>query len=461
MNILELISDATGFSYRKKATTLGGEYSGPCPFCSDMGEDRFSIHPGRDHFVCRKCKKAGDSISFMMQHHGMKYPEACRALGVTPQMKPRDILGDGTNNHQIVWKPRETPLPPKLWQEKAAVFLFEAYKWLLSPAGKDRRAWLNARGISDATIKQSRMGWIDQSAGFDSESWGLIPETDQNGSKRQIWIPAGLIIPFFLDGMPVRLRVRQSKENLDNRYILVIGSATMYFDYSRHTGACPDTVKPALITESELDGWLLHEQLGDKYRVFASGSASTRPDKYTHGVIRDIPKILNLDDDTAGHAEQKWWHNQYQQVFTLYSEFGKDPGDSYEVGIDIRAWGLDGLKLIPEVVLKTTYHQAQPSQKNIKTKAKELISKAYLDTNQTEQTCQPATPRRKPIPTPNGACLHGLLCQSYLDGICLVHKQPVSDYFLYAKKCPKEKWSVWDHPSGTYSQIILGPGIKK
>lgn len=218
--------------------------------------------------------------------------------------------------------------------------------------------------------------------------------------------------------------------------------------------------KPWIIVESELDAILLHQELSDIFRVFAIGNASSRPDRSTHEYIKDFPGLLCLDDDAAGHAEQEWWHNQYKYVYTYYSEFGKDPGDSYEVGVDIRAWGLNGLKLIPDVILKATQIQAQPSQKNIKTKAKELISKAYFDTNQTEQICQPAKPRRKPIPTPHGACLHGLLCQSYRDGVCLVHKQPVSDYFIYAKKCPKDKWSVWYHPSGSYSQIILGVGLK-
>ena len=468
-DILTLISNDTGIPFHKKSSTMGGEYSGSCPWCG--GEDRFSIHPDKNHFVCRKCKKAGDSISFAMQYHGLVYREACKLLGVTPQTKPRELLGEGTNNPQLVWKPRETPLPPKLWQEKAAVFLFEAYKWLLSPAGKNRRAWLNDRGISDATIKQARLGWIDRSAGFDSDSWGLTPDLDKNGLKRQIWIPAGLIIPFFLDGFPVRLRVRQSKEDVENRFLLVIGSATMYFDYARHINSCPDTAKPALITESELDGWLLYEQLGDKYQIFASGSASTRPDRYTHGVIKNVPKILNLDDDVAGHAEQKWWRDQYQHVFPLFSEFGKDPGDSYQVGVDIRAWGLDGLKLIPDTVLKTTQIQAQASRENIKAKAKELILKAYLDTKpevkqeNASPECQqtedkPRQPRAQPIPTPPGACLHGLLCQSYKEGICLICKQPISYCFHYDKKCPKDKWSVWDHPSGSYSQIILGVGLR-
>ncbi len=95
MSILDLISSATGFTYRKKATTRGGEYSGPCPFCSDSGNDRFSIHPEQDHFVCRQCRKAGDSITFMMQYHGMTYRAACTELNIIP--KYTDRLLDAAN----------------------------------------------------------------------------------------------------------------------------------------------------------------------------------------------------------------------------------------------------------------------------------------------------------------------------------------------------------------------------
>ena len=155
MNILDLISSATGFTYHKKATTRGGEYSGPCPFCSDSGNDRFSIHPEQDHFVCRQCRKAGDSITFMMQYHGMTYRAACTELNIIPKYTDRllDTANEKPGQNELVWQPREVTEPSIIWQDKAAAFLFEAYKYLLSPAGKIHSDWLNNRGISNSTIK--------------------------------------------------------------------------------------------------------------------------------------------------------------------------------------------------------------------------------------------------------------------------------------------------------------------
>lgn len=473
MNILETISNDTGLVYHKKATTLGGEYSGSCPWCG--GDDRFSIHPGKNHFVCRKCKKAGDSISFMILFHGLTYREACKALGILPEIKPKEILRSGGDHPSLQWSPRATIYPPEEWQKKAEIVLFEAYKRLLSPAGKQHREWLNSRGISNSTIKAARMGWVSNAMGFDLESWGLTPNEDQNALNRQIWIPEGLIIPYFVNGRPVRLRVRQSKQDVKNRYILVTGSAMPYFDYPKHQDIALDPAKPVLITESELDGWLLQEKLGDIFHIYAIGNASARPDTETHQKIKNVPILLNLDDDEAGHAEQEWWHNQYDFVYTHYSEFGKDPGESFEVGVDIQAWGSDGLKLIPGNILSQTNKVVQLFNENVKSKSLQAIDKIYNSKPETpikhkseqpqelspDPETEPEIPKKiERMPAQAGACIHGLLCQSFKDGQCLVSKQPVSSLIDSGIGCPEGKWYVYDHPSGAYSQIILGIGLK-
>ncbi|WP_321414429.1 hypothetical protein [uncultured Desulfobacter sp.] len=46
-------------------------------------------------------------------------------------------LSDNTNQADIVWAPRETVNPQQAWQNKAAAYLFETYKYLLSPADKN------------------------------------------------------------------------------------------------------------------------------------------------------------------------------------------------------------------------------------------------------------------------------------------------------------------------------------
>ena len=41
----------------KVASTRGGEYAGPCPFCG--GEDRFRVQPEQGQWFCRQCSSDG------------------------------------------------------------------------------------------------------------------------------------------------------------------------------------------------------------------------------------------------------------------------------------------------------------------------------------------------------------------------------------------------------------------
>ena len=57
MNLVDLIGRDT--TLRKVASTHGGEYAGPCPWCG--GEDRFRVWPYADRpgYWCRQCGKNG------------------------------------------------------------------------------------------------------------------------------------------------------------------------------------------------------------------------------------------------------------------------------------------------------------------------------------------------------------------------------------------------------------------
>ena len=141
MNILDLITTSTGLAYKKAASTAGGEYKGPCPFCTDYGVDRFSIHPEQDRYVCRVCKRFGDSIQFYRDFHNMSYQEACAALGQTPKNFKKTFLSEKT-----IWAPRATTDPNETWQKKGEAIAFSAFKFLMSAAGKQHREYLHGRG---------------------------------------------------------------------------------------------------------------------------------------------------------------------------------------------------------------------------------------------------------------------------------------------------------------------------
>jgi len=476
MTILDLIESSAGGSYRKKASTLGGEYKGPCPWCG--GEDRFSIHPNQDHYVCRQCRKAGDSIQFVKNYYNKSYVEACQHLDIPVNTKLRPSLdpADPRHNQNIKWSPRLATMPPKAWQNKATAILFAAYKHLLSPAGKPHREWLNDRGINNNTIKTARMGWNTTSLSFDRETWGLAPETDPHTRKQKnIWVPAGLIIPYFRNNSPIRLRVRQQNPIGNDPYIIVSGSHMGYFDCTIHTGT-DESNNPAFIVEAELDAWLLYQEIHQAARVFAVGNSSARPDTAAHEYINSHGTVLSLDTDQAGEAENTWWTKQYPHVVVHPSEFGKDPGEAYEVGVDITAWAIDGLaRAVPP-------KHVDPRQADIyKTdkQAREKIIAEYDQKqkqkqaqNQNEDQNQSKDPSPQPKTQENAIvdlvivnsdqqvgqqfCAHDIHCQSWgTENKCLINNLHWSDI----EKCPRGQW--YQHTEGVVTMFILAPGVSK
>ncbi|MCP3944964.1 MAG: hypothetical protein GY710_26280 [Desulfobacteraceae bacterium] len=466
LNILQLIEN-TGSCYRKKASTGGGEYSGVCPWCG--GLDRFSIFPEKDHFVCRQCKKAGDSIEFVKTYHNKTYVEACFYLGISPntQYRPLSKATEKPGNKVLTWQAREIKHPPEAWQKKAEAVLFEKFKFLLSAPGKKYRDWLNARGINNETIKKARFGYNTQNLLFDRATWGLTPEKKENGQNKQVWIPAGLIIPQFYNEKLVRLRIRQDNPIAKDRFVMVPGSAMGYFDYGTHLNSTKlKTItknKPSVTTEAELDGWLVQQEAGDLVNVYAIGNASARPDTITHENISDLPGLLNLDNDEAGHNEQDWWSKQYPDILTWYSRLKKDAGEDFQAGVNIREWVQEGLSNLDPVKCSNPPVNTQDSVIKSTESGIEKRSRLTFERQQgssvakqklkSKKTSAPVKPQIS-----NQICMHNIHCNSLSNGICLRNKQPVFDGM---ELCPQEQWWLWRHKNGVVSEIILGPGVKK
>lgn len=469
MSILDLIASSTGANYQKKASTLGGEYKGPCPWCN--GKDRFSIHPEKDHYVCRQCRKAGDSIQFVKDYHNKSYVEACQHLNIPVNTKPRPSLDPADQRHRqnIKWSPRIAPVPSATWQHKAAAVLFETYKYLLSPTGKPHREWLNARGINNNTIKTARMGWNTTSLSFDRVAWGLDPEPDpQTGKQKNIWVPAGLIIPYFQNNLPIRLRIRQQNPVGNDPYIIVSGSYMGYFDCLRHTENDTSQNHPAFIVESELDAWLLYQEIHTEARVFAIGNSSARPDTAAHEYISRHDTVLSLDNDPAGQAENTWWIKQYPHATIHPSEFGKDPGEAYEVGVDIAAWAKEGLhqaagkktSKAKEDSVTDFYKSGQQERERIIAEYDRKQKRDEEPGRGQEQDQQPAQEKALVDPEIQSGqqfCAHGLFCQSWgNNNKCLINGL---NPWLDIERCPKDQW--YRYTEGVITMFILSPGVSK
>lgn len=475
MNILDLIQNSTGITYKHKASTNGGEWAGPCFNCG--GKDRMSIMPVIDKYLCRRCKRVGDTIQFFRDYHKQNYFEACISAGVDPKINYNslDVSTERKGQNEIIWKPREINLPSDLWQKKATSFLFEAYKNLMSSAGKKHRDYLNSRGLLNSTIKIARLGLVGSNINFSKKSWGIVSENDEGSKNDKIWIPSGIIIPQFKNNKVIRIRVRQDEPIGTGRYIIVSGSATGYFNYDsflKETNQPYTQIsKPAFICEAELDGWLAYQESGDKFSIYSIGNSSARPDTETHDMISDKAIALNLDDDDAGKEEVAWWDNQYDNVVPCFTEGGKDLGESFEADIDIKNFLFSCLTKLKDVnvdaPLRPDTHIKNESFKDDVYENYKKKSATNIVVNNTEVEENNTKIVKKDIEEPgyntiNPVCLHNLFCISLKENRCLVDKEGIFQKMLDPnKKCPKEYWYKFTEEGSSVTQIILGIGVRK
>jgi hypothetical protein len=348
MDILDLVEEDLLENYgpdvapKLVASTNGDEYSSPCPHPECGGEDRFRIwpnHPKGPRFWCRGCGRGGNVIEYLKQFRGMSVPQAFRFLQSKGMESPKRV--DRQRNSKE--SKDEYEYPPIEWRGQANLFISKAENCLWSSAGGEARNWLHNRGIRDEAIKKARLGWNPKDVYDSRASWGLEEEILDNGNPKKILIPRGLVIPGYNSwGAAVRLRVRNPEPDAEHRYRLVAGSKTfpMILNSSKNRG------RYYVVVESELDGILLHQEAGDIVNVIALGSASTRLAGFPEAWLGLASRILvSLDNDEAGEkAFFDYWSVNFPNCVMWPVLKGKDPGEAYKNGLDIRSWVYAGLE---------------------------------------------------------------------------------------------------------------------
>lgn len=343
LNILDLVQ-SDGFMVTRVASTNGGEYASPCPFCG--GNDRFRCWPEQGEggrWWCRQCGRSGDVIQYLRDYRKMSFKEAAQVVGkrtnnLTPSLSGKRSIWSG-------WCPRETTPPANLWQERAKSLVKESQWWLFQshPFSQEMLGWLKERrGMPEETIKKYRLGLIPIDRWDSPEQWRIEPVLKEDGSPKKLWIPRGLTIPLYQDGNILRIRIRRPKRDLksdtDPRYYLLKGSDTRAMVLGQEQDVF-------VIVESELDAILLFQEAGDLAGMISLGNAQARPDLESMKVLSQSKLVLiALDADDAGAKEAwGWWLNHFAQAKRWPAIEGKDPGDMVAAGIDLRAWVETGI----------------------------------------------------------------------------------------------------------------------
>ncbi|MDR1437134.1 MAG: DNA primase [Candidatus Symbiothrix sp.] len=179
--ILDVVGDFVKLHKR------GVNYLGLCPFHEDHTPS-FWVSPAKNICKCFSCGKGGNPVNFLMEHEGISYPEALKAIGKKYNIEVED-----------------RQLSP---EEKAGQNRRENLRSVLNFAQKlfeknlsdseDARAYLSERHIFPATFRKfgaglACSGQMPQTLSFNSLSLslalaaGILRQDEQGGYRDYFW----------------------------------------------------------------------------------------------------------------------------------------------------------------------------------------------------------------------------------------------------------------------------------
>lgn len=314
---------------KKVASTRGGEFAGPCPFCG--GRDRFRVQPSKGLWFCRQCSPDGrwqDAIAFVMKRDGVPFAEACRILGASPSE-----LGEGVASKRVASAPvfAEDVEPSDIWRARASAFVEACEAVLWSTAATRARAYLAARGLREETLRLWRVGFHDADRREPAGQWGL-PDFDEEGRTATVWLPRGIVLPWLTGVTAWQLKIRRATD--DPKYWSIQGGHPLLY------GA--DTLvpgQPAVMCEGEIDTLLLWQAAYDRTAVVSLGSASRRPTRRAALLLAQaVPLLIAYDADDEGERGSERLQQLAPRVHRIRPPAGKDVGEFVESGGRPKAW---------------------------------------------------------------------------------------------------------------------------
>ena len=160
-----------------KLTRAGREYKGLCPFHSERTPS-FHVVPDKGFYHCFGCGAHGDVITFLKDQEGLSFPEAVERLAGEAglPMPERDPAAEA----------REQRAESLFDVMETATRWFEAQ--LAGQNGRDARAYLDRRQVTDASRAAFRLGFAPNSRS------ALIEALRARGVSDTQMVDAGLVI---------------------------------------------------------------------------------------------------------------------------------------------------------------------------------------------------------------------------------------------------------------------------
>jgi DNA polymerase I len=353
MDIKSLLEE-DGCICKYQSNTYNGTYSSPCPSCG--GTDRFRCFPNNGNggnYLCQKCKKTGNVLRYLTEYRGIDYSAASALSGIIIEYKSINLRTRLLEKDNKFKDPSDPPCIE--WQQQASGLIQIAVKNIWHQDNVVYLDWLMKRGLTASTIRKYSIGFNCADIYYDRSVWGIdVP----NNSSNKMIVPAGIVIPYINNGVIQKIKIRrfdpqQNKYHFlsgSNNSVMVLGSGTYH-----------------IIVESELDGILLEQEAGNLVTIIVLGSAQNKPDALImKQLVNSGLVLLALDNDRAGvESSYDWWMKTVSNAKRWPVLNGKDPGESFQNGVNIRDWVKAGLlNYNPSCNVNSKQNQALNNQSN-------------------------------------------------------------------------------------------------
>ncbi|SMP80975.1 Zinc-binding domain of primase-helicase [Desulfonatronum zhilinae] len=313
-NVIEILSYLEAEVGELTLVSSSGSYNSPCPLCG--GEDRFGYTPDPKKFpeaaekgglfYCRQCKFKGNGETLL------RYLKK----GITYLPKNNAFHKESPS----ITTPR-FQAPPESWQRPWSSLLL-TYANTLDEKGA---LPLTERGITLATAKRYGLCPIPQ----------RFPNPAADNSVPGQKYGPGIFIPARRNDILFKVEIRNFDPDSPAKYIIMPGSSVHPMIFNDQTNGSGTY----MLIESLLDGYMLHSHVSDLVTPIAIGSTTTALDQETLDLLKKAKRILiSLDNDQSGWARAMILKSQFPNSSIIIPPFGKDPGEFFQRGGDLRGW---------------------------------------------------------------------------------------------------------------------------
>lgn len=235
-------------------------------------------------------------------------------------------------NPDRVTAPEACEPPCAQWQATGQAFVDYARRCF--DYGGAACDYLNGRGLTDATIMAAQLGHNPTGRWSERSKWGLPAE----GDNTRIWIPQGIVIPWYVGGVLWKISIRKVHTKPgDKPYKTLPGSANALYNAGAITAG-----HPAMLVEGVFDALSVQQEAGDLIAPVACGTSGARRARWIAQLALAEPILNSLDADAAGD-DCRYWMDALAPAVRSWRPYWDDPSRMLQDGADVRGWVLAGL----------------------------------------------------------------------------------------------------------------------